>query len=156
LIITKVINFNSMREFKNKKAEKNFHIIKTFEAGLSLTGNEIKSIRAGKINFIDSYATIKDGEAWLHSLHISHYDKGFYQEYNPRRSRKLLLHKHQIKRLLRKVKEKSYTLIPVRLYINEDGYAKIELALAKGKKKYEKRFKIKKREDQKRMDRYSR
>jgi len=145
-----------MREFKNKKAERNFHIIKTMEAGLALTGNEIKSIRAGKVNFIDSYATIKDGEAWLHSLHISPYDKGFYQEYNPRRLRKLLLHKHQIKRLLRKVKEKSYTLIPLRLYINEDGYAKIELALAKGKKKYEKRFKIQKREDEKHMEKFSR
>lgn len=145
-----------MPEFKNKKAQKNYHIVKTMEAGLALTGNEIKSIRAGKVNFIDSYATIKNDEAWLHSLHISAYDKGFYQEYNPRRSRKLLLHKHQIKRLLRMVQEKSYTLIPLRLYINEDGYAKIELALAKGKKKYEKRFEIKKREDEKRMDRYSR
>ncbi len=126
------------------------------EAGLALTGNEIKSIRDGKVNFIDSYASIKDGEAWLHSLHISPYKRGFYQEYNPRRSRKLLLHKHQIRRLLRKVREKSYTLVPVRLYINDQGLAKVEIALAKGKKKYEKRFKIKKHEDQKRMDKYSR
>ncbi len=145
-----------MREFKNKKVKRNFHIVKSMEAGLKLTGNEIKSIRAGKVNFIDSYAAIRDGEAWLYSLHISPYKQGFYQKYNPRRTRKLLLHKNQIRRLLRKVQEKSYTLVPVRLYINDQGLAKVEIALAKGKKKYEKRFKIKKREAQKKMDRYSR
>ncbi len=141
--------------FKNRKAERDFYIERTFEAGIVLTGNEIKSIRAGKVNFIDSYAQIKDGEIWLESLHISPYKKGFYQEYNPRRSRKLLLNKYEIKRMQNKVQEKGFTLIPTRLYINEKGLAKVEIAIAKGKRKYEKREKIKKKEAYREMNKFS-
>jgi len=132
--------------FRNKKAEKDYYIEKTYEAGIVLNGNEIKSIREGRVNFTDSYARIINGEIWLESLHISPYDKGFNYDYNPKRKRKLLMHSYEITRLDNKVKERGYTLIPLKLYINENGLAKIELALAKGKRSYEKRDKIKARD----------
>lgn len=132
--------------FRNKKAEKDYYIEKTYESGIVLTGNEIKSIREGRVNFTDSYARIINGELWLDNLHISAYDKGFNYDYNPKRRRKLLMHSYEIKRLDNKVKERGYTLVPLKLYINENGLAKIELALAKGKRSYEKRDKIKARD----------
>ena len=141
-----------MMEFRNRKAKRNYQILKTLEVGIVLTGNEIKSIRAGKINFKDSYAAIKNGEVWLYNLHISPYNKGSYQDYSPTRIRKLLLNKHEINRLEKKIQEKGFTLIPIRLYINEKSLAKIELAIAKGKREYEKREKIKEREAHKEME----
>jgi len=140
-------------EFKNKKAAKDYFIEKTYETGIVLTGNEIKSIREGRVNFTDSYARVKEGELWLESLHISPYDKGFNYDYNPKRPRKLLMHKYEIDRLESKVIEKGYTLIPLSLFINENGLAKIILGLAKGKRAYEKRDKIKARDAEREMDR---
>ena len=140
-------------EIRNRKAKRDYQILKTLEVGIVLTGNEIKSIRAGKINFKDSYAAIKNGEVWLYNLHISPYIKGSYQDYGPTRIRKLLLNKHEINRLEKKIQERGFTLIPIRLYINERSLAKIELAIAKGKREYEKREKIRERDVQKEIKR---
>ncbi|MDP8242414.1 MAG: SsrA-binding protein SmpB [Candidatus Celaenobacter antarcticus] len=140
-------------EFKNKKAARDYYIEKTYEAGIVLTGNEIKSIREGRVNFTDSYARVKEGELWLENLHISPYDKGFNYGYNPKRPRKLLMHKYEIHRLENKTAEKGYTLIPVSLFINENGLAKIIIGLAKGRRAYEKRDKIKARDADREMDR---
>ncbi len=140
-------------EFKNKRAAKDYYIEKTFETGIVLTGNEIKSIREGRLNFTDSYARVKEGELWLESLHISPYDKGFNYDYNPKRPRKLLMHKYEINRLDSKIAEKGYTLIPLSLFINDNGLAKIIIGLAKGKRTYEKRDKIKARDAEREMDR---
>lgn len=140
-------------EYKNRKASKDYYIEKTYETGIVLTGNEIKSIREGRVNFTDSYARIKDGELWLENLHISPYDKGFNYDYDPKRTRKLLMHKYEIYRLEGKITEKGYTLIPLSLYIDEKGLAKLTLALAKGKRAYEKRDKIKARDAAREMDR---
>jgi len=140
-------------EFKNKKAAKDYYIEKTYETGIVLTGNEIKSIREGRVNFTDSYARVKEGELWLENLHISPYDKGFNYDYNPKRPRKLLMHKYEINRLDSKIAEKGYTLIPLSLFINDSGFAKIIIGLAKGKRVYEKRDKIKARDAEREMDR---
>ncbi len=140
-------------EYKNKKAAKDYYIEKTFETGIVLTGNEIKSIREGRVNFTDSYARVKEGELWLENLHISPYDKGFNYDYNPKRARKLLMHKYEINRLDTKIAEKGYTLIPLSLFINDNGLAKIIIGLAKGKHTYEKRDKIKARDAEREMDR---
>jgi SsrA-binding protein len=133
-------------EIKNRKAKRNYQILQTLEAGIVLTGNEIKSVRAARINFLDSYAKIENDEVWLYNLHISPYNKGSYQEDKPDRKRKLLLKKHEIARLERQLQQHGFTLVPLRLYINEKGLAKVELSLAKGRKKYEKREKIKERD----------
>ena len=143
-------------EYKNRKAKRIFEILRTLEVGIVLTGNEIKSIRTGKLNFKDSYATIENEEVWLQNLHISAYEKGSYQDYSPDRKRKLLLKKSEIHRLEKKVQERGFTLIPIRLYINEKGLAKIELGLAKGKKAYEKREKIREQDAKREMERSSR
>lgn len=133
-------------EIKNRKAERNYQIFQKIEAGIVLTGNEIKSIRAGRVNFLDSYAKVEKGEVWLYNLHISPYTKGSFQEEKPDRKRKLLLNKREIDRWARQSEQRGFTLVPLRLYINERGLAKIELGLAKGKKKYEKRETIKERD----------
>jgi SsrA-binding protein len=133
-------------EIKNRKAERNYQILQTIEAGIVLTGNEIKSIRAGRVNFLDSYAKIQNGEVWLYNLHISLYNKGSFQEEKPDRKRKLLLKKREIERWSRQLEQRGFTLVPLKLYINENGLAKLELGLAKGRKKYEKREKIKERD----------
>ncbi len=140
-------------EIRNRKAIRDYQILKTLEVGIVLTGNEIKSIRAGKVNFKDSYASIRNSEVWLHNMHVSLYNKGSYQHYSPTRTRKLLLNKHEISRLEKNVQERGFTLIPIRLYINKKGLAKIELGLAKGKKMYEKREKIREQDVQKEMKR---
>ena len=140
-------------EIRNRKAKRDYQILKTLEVGIVLTGNEIKSIRAGKVNFKDSYASIRNSEVWLYNMHVSLYNKGSYQHYSPTRTRKLLLNKHEISRLEKSIQEKGFTLIPLRLYINEKGLAKIELSLAKGKRAYEKREKIREQDVQKEMKR---
>ena len=140
-------------EYRNKKARKDYYIEKTYETGIVLTGNEIKSIREGRVNFTDSFARIKEGELWLENLHISPYEKGFNYDYNPKRARKLLMHKYEIRRLEGKITEKGYTLVPLSLFINDKGLAKIVLALAKGRRSYEKRDKIKERDADREMDR---
>jgi len=129
----------------NRKARHEFHIIETLEAGLVLTGSEIKSIRDGRVSLQEAYAVIEGGEAWLVGAHIASYPMAGYADHEPLRRRKLLLHKKQIRQLQFDVQAKGYTLIPLRLYLR-DGLAKIEIALARGKKQYDKRQAIRERE----------
>jgi len=123
---------------QNKKARYNYHIEDTFEAGLVLTGTEVKSLRAGRASLVDAYARIKDGEVWLEGAHIPEYDQGSWTNHEPRRPRKLLLHRDEIAKLIGKTKESGQTLIPLSMYF-KDGKAKVEIALARGKRAYDKR-----------------
>ena len=122
----------------NRRARHDYHIDETFEAGLVLTGSEVKSLRAGKAQLKDSHARIKNGEVWLFNAHISEYRPSAQFGHEPTRSRKLLLHKREIERLIGKVKERGLTLVPLRLYF-KNGRAKVELGVARGKKLYDKR-----------------
>jgi len=138
---------------QNRKAYHDYHIEETFEAGIVLTGQEVKSLRQGKANLKDSYARILGEEAFLLNTHISHYTQAdSFTEADPERTRKLLLHKTEIHKLMGKVREKGYTLIPTKLYF-KGGRAKVEIALAKGKTFYDKRATIKKREAEKEISR---
>lgn len=123
---------------RNRKARYNYEILDTYEAGLVLTGTEVKSLRAGRASLTEGYAEVRDGEVWLRNVHIPEYDQGSWTNHEPRRSRKLLLHRDEIARLIGKTQEKGLTLIPLSLYF-KDGYAKVELALARGKKVHDKR-----------------
>ena len=122
----------------NKKARYEYAIEDTFEAGMMLTGTEVKSLRAGRASLIDGYAAIKDGEVWLHGVHISEYTEGTWNNHEPRRPRKLLLHGHEIDKLIQKTKEKGFTIVPLSLYF-KDGNAKVEIGVARGKKIHDKR-----------------
>lgn len=133
---------------KNRKASHEYFFLEVFEAGMVLNGTEIKSIRAGHVNFKDSYAKIENNEIWLYNMNISPYEHATYFNHDPERKRKLLLTKREIRKLRKKVEEHGYTLIPKNLYINKKGLAKITLALAKGKKDYDKRDSIKKRDEE--------
>ena len=126
---------------QNKKARHDFHIEDTYEAGLVLTGTEVKSLRAGRASLVDGFGEIDRGEAWLLQVHIPHYTLGTWTNHEPRRVRKLLMHRAEIDKLERRVNERGYTLIPLSLYF-KDGRAKVELALARGKKSYDKRHAI--------------
>ena len=136
----------------NRKARHDFIIEDTFEAGLVLTGSEIKSVRAGQVNLRDSYATIRDGELWLINVHISMYKQASSQNHEPRRDRKLLVHRREINRLAGKLQEKGLTLVPLRLYL-KDSWAKIELGLGRGKKLYDKRQSLRERDDRRQIER---
>jgi SsrA-binding protein len=136
----------------NRKARHEFSIIQTYEAGIVLVGTEVKSLREGKANLVDSYALLKNGEIWLFSLHISEYKQGNINNHIPTRERKLLLNKSEIRKLIGKTKEKGLTLIPLRLYF-KNGRVKVELALAKGKKVYDKRHDIAKKDFQREQER---
>jgi len=129
----------------NRKARHDYFILDTVEAGLMLKGTEVKSLRSGNANLQDSHAVIKNGEVWLLGMHISPYEHGSYLNHEPRRTRKLLLSKREIRRLLTKVQEKGLTLIPLSIYF-KGPYAKVELAVAAGKKSYDKREAIKQRD----------
>ncbi len=131
---------------RNKKASFEFEFLETFTAGLSLTGTEVKSLRAGNLNFGDAFCTIDRGEVNLRSLQISTYEQGNIYNHEPRRTRKLLLKKQEIKKLEKKVKEKGLTVVPTRVFFSERGFAKIDIALAKGKKIYDKRESIKQKD----------
>ncbi|WP_075982870.1 SsrA-binding protein SmpB [Bacillus massilinigeriensis] len=137
---------------QNKKAYHDFFIEDTYEAGIVLQGTEIKSVRAGKVNLKDSYAKIQNGEVYLHSMHISPYEQGNRYNHDPLRSRKLLLHHREINKLIGETKEVGYSLVPLKLYL-KNGYAKILLGLAKGKKKYDKREDLKKKEAKRDIER---
>ena len=123
----------------NRKARHNFTITDTFEAGLVLTGTEIKSVRAGKVNLSDAYAKVEKGEAWLLGAHIAPFEQGNRYNHEPRRDRKLLLHRVEIDQLMGKAAAKGLTVVPLRLYISDKGRAKIELGLAKGKQLHDRR-----------------
>lgn len=136
----------------NRRARREYFIEETYEAGLVLTGSEIKSVRAGRANLQDGYVTIRDGEAWLLKSHIAPYRHASDRTYEPKRDRKLLLHRRQINRLAGKVQAKGYTIIPLRLYLR-DNLAKVEIALARGKKLYDKRADLAERQAQRDIDR---
>ena len=136
----------------NRKARYEYFIEDEYEAGLVLKGTEVKSLRLGKVNLKDSYARIKDGEVFIYQMHIGSYPFAYYDNHDPLRPRKLLLHKREIKRLYSKVNEKGHSLVALKIYLKK-GKAKITLALAKGKRKYDKREAIKRRDEQRDLDR---
>ena len=129
----------------NRKARHDYFIHDTIEAGLVLKGSEVKSIRAGNANLQDSYALVKDGEVWLFGMHISPYEHSSFTSHDPRRTRKLLVNKREIRRLFARVQEKGLTIIPLSIYF-KGPYAKVELAIAQGKKSYDKREAMKERD----------
>lgn len=137
---------------ENRKARHEYHIIETYEAGLALTGTEVKSLRIGRANLQDSYARVESGELMLYNMHISPYDQGNRFNHEPKRTRRLLMHKYEIMRLLGKTREKGLALVPLKVYF-KDGLAKVELALAKGKKIYDRREDIAERDAKREMDR---
>jgi len=137
----------------NRKARHDYFILETFEAGISLTGTEVKSLRSGKVSMQDSYADVKNGEVWIYNLHISPYEHGNIYNHDPKRPRKLLLNKDEIAYLVGKVKEKGLTLIPLSIYFNERGWAKVELGLAKGKKLYDKRKDLAEKAERRELER---
>lgn len=123
----------------NRKARHDYHIEEIIEAGMQLTGTEIKSVRAGQVNLREGFVLIKDGEAWLRQVHIAQYSHGNRENHEETRPRKLLLHKRQIQDLHSEATQRNWTIIPLRMYITERGLAKVEIALARGKKNYDKR-----------------
>ncbi|MGD9008843.1 MAG: SsrA-binding protein SmpB [Desulfobacteraceae bacterium] len=137
---------------ENRKARHEYFIEDQFEAGISLKGTEVKSLRQGRANLKDAYAKIKKGEVYVHQMHISPYPFAYYDNHDPLRPRKLLLHKYEIKKLYGKVNERGYALIPLRLYFRE-GKVKLLLALAKGKRKHDKRETIRRRDEQRDLER---
>jgi SsrA-binding protein len=137
---------------RNRRARHDYHIEDTYEAGLVLTGTEVKSLRAGRASLTDGFAQISDGEVWLHNVHIPEYDQGTWTNHTPRRIRKLLLHRKEIDRLVSKTQEQGLTLVPLSLYF-KDGNVKVELALARGKRTYDKRQDLARRDAAREMDR---
>ena len=136
----------------NRKARHDFFIDDEYEAGVVLQGTEVKSLRLGKVNLKDSYARIKDGEVFVYQMHIGPYPFAYYENHDPLRARKLLLHKQEIKRIYAKVNEKGHTLVPLKIYF-KGGKVKLSLALAKGKRQYDKRESIKRRDQQRELAR---
>ena len=132
----------------NRQASHNYQLLERFEAGVALTGTEVKSARDGRANLRDSYAALKEGEVWLLNCHINPYSHGGFSNHDPTRSRKLLLHKEEIRRLIGKVRQRGLTLVPTRMYLKR-GRIKVELALAKGKRSYDKREALRRRQDEK-------
>ncbi|MFD2655458.1 MULTISPECIES: SsrA-binding protein SmpB [Gracilibacillus] len=137
---------------QNKKANHDYFIEETYEAGLVLQGTEIKSIRAGRVNLKDSFATIKQGEAYINNMHISPYEQGNRYNHEPTRARKLLLHRKQIDKLIGESQQAGYSIIPLKIYI-KNGFAKVLIGLGKGKKKYDKREDLKQKQAKRDMDR---
>ena len=137
---------------QNKKARHDYAIEDVYEAGLVLTGTEVKSLRAGRASLVDAYANIKDGEVWLQNAHIPEYDQGSWTNHEPRRPRKLLLHRGEIAKLIGKTKESGLTLVPLSMYF-KDGKAKVEIALARGKRAYDKRQTLAARDAAREIDR---
>ena len=141
-------------EIKNKSATFEYFIEDKYDAGMMLTGTEIKAIRDGRVSFNDSYCLLDRGALYIKALHISHYEFGSYANHDPLRERKLLLHKRELNKIAQKIKEKGYTIIPLKIYFSENGYAKIQICLGKGKKTHDKRETIKQRESDREIKRY--
>ena len=137
---------------ENRKARHDYFIEDTYEAGIVLKGTEVKSMRDGRVNLKDAYAKIKNGEVWVHQMHISPYPFAYYDNHDPLRTRKLLLHKQEIRKLFAKANEQGFTLIPLTVYFR-DGKAKLTLALARGKRQYDKRETIRRRDEQRELER---
>ncbi|HNV98320.1 MAG TPA: SsrA-binding protein SmpB [Chitinophagales bacterium] len=138
---------------RNKRATFEFEIIDRYVAGIMLRGSEIKSVREGKVSMNDAYCQFRDGELWIKNLNISEYKQATVWQHEPLRMRKLLLSKKELGKLLAKVKERGFTIIPLRLFMNERGFAKIEIALARGKKVHDKRASIKEKDQKRDLDR---
>lgn len=136
----------------NRKARHDYHVLETFEAGLVLQGTEVKSLRQGKANLRDSFARISNGEAYIHNMHISHYEQGNIFNHDPTRTRKLLMHKREINKLIGQIQQQGLTLVPLKIYFKR-GKAKLLLALAKGKKLYDKRQDLAARDSKREMER---
>lgn len=143
----------SQVNIKNRRATFDYEISDTYNAGMVLTGTEIKSIRAGKASLADSYCLIENGEVWVKGMHIAEYFYGSYNNHATRRDRKLLLSKKEISKLQKASADPGYTIIPLRVFINERGFAKLVIGVARGKKQYDKRQSIKEREDKRALDR---
>lgn len=141
-------------EIRNRSAYFEYYVDEKYTAGLALLGTEVKSLREGKASFNDSYCLFQDGELWIRSLHISEYTHGTVNNHDPVRERKLLLSKRELKKLQSRIKEKGYTVIPLRIFFNEKNFAKLEIGLAKGKKLHDKRESIKQRDTEREMKRY--
>jgi len=140
---------------RNKRARHDYHILETWEAGLVLTGTEVKSLRGGKANLSDAYGIVNDGEVYLLNLHISPYEQGNYFNHEPTRTRKLLLHRKEIRKLIGAVEREGLTLVPLELYFKR-GKAKVAIALGKGKKLHDKRADLRKKDDEREMARAAR
>ncbi len=136
----------------NRKARHDYHIEDVYEAGIVLSGTEVKSLRAGRASLIDGFASIEGGQIYLENVHIPEYTQGTWNNHSTRRRRKLLLNRAEISKLAGKIKESGYTLVPLSLYF-KDGYAKVEIALARGKKEYDKRQALKEQQDKREADR---
>jgi SsrA-binding protein len=130
---------------QNRKARHDYHIEDTWEAGLVLTGTEVKSLRMGRASLVDGFADVENGEAWLHGVHIPEYTQGTWTNHSARRRRKLLLHRSEIERIERRISDKGLTVVPLALYF-KDGRAKVEIGLARGKKQYDKRHALRERQ----------
>jgi SsrA-binding protein len=138
---------------KNKRATFDYELLETFAAGLVLTGTEIKSIRLGKASLVDTYCIVERGELWVKNMYVAEYFYGTYNNHQARRDRKLLLTKRELKKIDSAARNSGFTIIPTRLFVNEKGLAKLVVAIAKGKKEYDKRESIKHRDDKREMDR---
>lgn len=137
----------------NRKARHDYFIEETFEAGIALTGTEIKSVRQGKVNLRDGFVMVRNGEAWLMNVHIAHYEHGNRQNHDETRTRKLLLHRREIDHLHREATQRNWTIVPLRMYINRAGLAKVEIALVRGKQQYDKRRQIARRDAERDIER---
>ncbi|NDV69515.1 SsrA-binding protein SmpB [Dysgonomonas sp. 25] len=138
---------------KNKRATFDYELLETFTAGIVLTGTEIKSIRLGKASLVDTFCMLEKGEMWVRNMNISEYFYGSYNNHAARRDRKLLLNKKELKKIERMVKETGYTIVPTRLFLNDRGLAKLNIAVARGKKQYDKRQSLREKDDKRQMDR---
>ncbi|MBR4714227.1 MAG: SsrA-binding protein SmpB [Paludibacteraceae bacterium] len=138
---------------KNKRATFDYELIDKYQAGIVLVGTEIKSIRLGKASLVDTFCYFNDGELWVKGMNISEYFYGTYNNHLPRRDRKLLLNKKELSKIRRQTKETGFTIVPTKLFLNEKGLAKLEIAVAKGKKEYDKRESLKEKDDRRQMDR---
>lgn len=138
---------------KNKRATFDYELLETFTAGIVLTGTEIKSLRLGKASLVDTYCFVERGEVWVKNMNISEYFYGTYNNHDARRERKLLLNKKEIRKLQTAAKDNGFTIVPTKLFINERGLAKVVIAIARGKKEYDKRQSIKERDDKREMSR---
>jgi len=140
-------------DIRNKKAWHDYEILDKFVAGIQLTGTEIKSIRAGKASLVDSYCFFNEGELYVKSMHIAEYEFGNIFNHFPKRDRKLLLNRRELKKLEKNIKEKGLTIVALKLFIDKSSYAKLEIALARGKKEFDKREDIKKKDTKRELDR---
>lgn len=141
-----------MASMENRRARHDYEILETYEAGLSLQGTEVKSLRAGQVDFTGSFARFEGEELFLENLYIAPYEKGSYTNHNPRRLRKLLLHRHELDKLRSRVEQKGLTLVPLKIYFNDRGYAKLLLGLARGKRAYQKKADDKKQAVQRALE----